>query len=111
MISLACPVLPGTVIKPVTKLNCNCYQDNYGFWHRENDWAIKYFSKEYIDDKYWYIHGKRHRVGGPAFYELNRTFLIWYKNDMRHRFNAPAKITNGIKEYWEYNVYLYATKK
>ena len=38
----------------------------------------------------WYLHGKRHRLDGPAFIDgIDRS---WYKDDKLHREDDPAKI-------------------
>jgi hypothetical protein len=56
---------------------------------------------EYADGhKEWTLHGKRHRVDGPAIEHANGD-KSWWLNDQLHRVDGPAiERTNGDKEWW-----------
>lgn len=61
------------------------------------------YGPAYISNIYkyeaWYIHGKLHRVGGPAMTLKNAQF--WFKDGVPHRLDGPAIIGDGRpKEYW-----------
>tara|TARA_R100001509_G_scaffold96871_1_gene56338 strand:+ start:918 stop:1229 length:312 start_codon:yes stop_codon:yes gene_type:complete len=51
-------------------------------------------------NKYWYIHGKRHREDGPAI-ERADGFKVWYLNGELHREDGPAiERLDGTKEWY-----------
>ena len=51
-------------------------------------------------DKYWFLHGKRHREDGPAV-ELADGTKQWWLNDKRHREDGPAREwADGQKQWW-----------
>jgi hypothetical protein len=82
------------------------YLDQTGSSHRSGGWAVKYFKGPYAQDEKWYIHGKLHRVGGPAIHISERTMSYWYRNGFLHRLNAPAVVyKDGTKRYYEFGNY------
>jgi hypothetical protein len=51
-------------------------------------------------DKRWYLNGKRHRVDGPAI-EYSGGEKIWYKHGECHREDGPAyEGENGDKDWY-----------
>ena len=48
-------------------------------------------------DKIWYVNGRRHRLGGPA-YEGSNGDKAWYVKGKLHRLDGPAvEYAEGIK--------------
>jgi len=72
------------------------YRDDEGRYHRV-------YGPAYIGFKYeieeWYIHGIRHREGGPAI--IHKDTKIWMKDGKLHRLDGPAiEDPGGPKQYW-----------
>ena len=38
----------------------------------------------------WFIHGRRHRIGGPASENGSNEFSSWYVHECLHRVDGPA---------------------
>jgi hypothetical protein len=53
-------------------------------------------------NKYWYLNGERHRVGGPAS-EYPGGSKRWYLNGLRHRVDGPASEWADGTEIWYLN--------
>lgn len=52
------------------------------------------------DIEVWYIHGVRHRVDGPAYYN-SQGYKEWIRNGKCHREDGPAVIhTDGSCEWY-----------
>lgn len=53
-----------------------------------------------VVSRYWYVHGKRHRLDGPAVEGVKRR--EWWVNGQRHREGAPAIICGyfSAQTYW-----------
>ena len=50
--------------------------------------------------KEWWLEGKRHREGGPA-YEWSDGHIEWFKKGKYHREDGPAvEYANGDREWW-----------
>ena len=48
----------------------------------------------------WWLNGKRHRIGGPA-YENAEGHKEWYVDGKKHRLDGPAVIRrDGTKSWW-----------
>ena len=47
--------------------------------------------------KHWFVHGVRHRDGGPAI-EHNDGSEVWMSNGVRHRVDGPAVINYSRPE-------------
>lgn len=82
-------------------------------WKTRTDWCIEGTKILHREDgparvykngqEEWYINGKRHREGGPAF--VNETFEEWFCEGKRHREDGPAFISkdsdgNELKIGW-----------
>ena len=52
--------------------------------------------------KWWYLNGKRHREGGPAYEGANGT-KWWYLNGERHREDGPAIEWADGSKFWYLN--------
>jgi hypothetical protein len=53
--------------------------------------------------KAWWVDGKIHRLNGPAIERANgfKAFKAWWFNGKRHRLDGPAvEYANGDKEWW-----------
>jgi hypothetical protein len=51
-------------------------------------------------NKEWYLHGKRHRDGGPAI-EYSDGVKAWFLNGKLHREDGPAvQNSDGYKEWY-----------
>jgi hypothetical protein len=78
------------------------YIDNDGRFikHCEDSPAVERYSGE----KYWYYHGVRHRICGPAVDTDVRK--EWWYNGLRHREDGPAFIYmyegHGCEPEWWY---------
>lgn len=77
------------------------------------------FGQEWVDAKYlkhkvdgpavlynngaraWFIHGKRHRLDGPA--EVGRDYQQWWVDGKRHRIDGPAIDYNNGEKQWFVN--------
>lgn len=75
-----------------------------GVLHSENLPAQIRFGPHHFNI-HWYINGKAHREGGPAYIDANGEG--WIIHGQYHRSDGPAKIlynpkvtTYGIKEVW-----------
>ena len=53
-------------------------------------------------DKQWLLHGKRHRINGPAV-EWSDGTKFWYLNDKRHRVDGPAIEGSNGSKFWYLN--------
>lgn len=50
--------------------------------------------------EYWYLNGKRHRIGGPAITTSGET-KVWFVNGLKSREDGPAvERKDGRVEYW-----------
>ena len=58
--------------------------DDDGLRHRDNGAAIKWTD----GNKEYYIHGIRHRIGGPAFI-WGKSYQYWVDGEL-HRIDGPA---------------------
>jgi hypothetical protein len=58
------------------------------------------------DNRIWYyLNGKRHRDGGPAF--ISELANVWYKNGVKHREDGPSgewKSYDGTRNHSEWCV-------
>lgn len=49
----------------------------------------------------WYVHGMRHREGGPAYIETEECYKSWYHYGKRHRIDGPAIMdVDNRFEWW-----------
>jgi hypothetical protein len=94
------------------------YKNEFGRYHREDGPSIEWISGYAKGVKYYHYDGKLHRLDGPAIsgnsIPLNEEWWImnkrhrvrgaahfsideksWYKNNMYHRLNAPAKFIDS----------------
>jgi hypothetical protein len=56
--------------------------------------------KVYNGNKFWYQHGKLHRLDGPAM-EWADGCKAWYQKGKLHRLDGPAiEMDGGYKEWW-----------
>jgi hypothetical protein len=79
-----------------------------GKFHREDDKPAVIFAN---GNQFWYVNGKRHRVGGPAVISHNGS-QFWYLNGKRHRVDGPAIVcANGYTSYWLNGEYQYDAKR
>jgi len=68
------------------------------------------FVKRANGDKYWWVNGELHRVGGPALERVDGD-KAWYLNGKLHREDGPAvEGLNGYRE-WYVNGIRYTSKK
>lgn len=80
--------------------------------HRTNGAALK----DYLGNLTWYYKDQMHRIGGPSFQGgfSNSKLAAWWKNNSRHRLNAPAivyKAGSGYRhEYYEFGVHIKYSK-
>ena len=68
--------------------------DRQGLLHRDDGGPA---SIDLSGRQDWYIHGTRHRVGGPAF--ISKDFEGWQQNSKYHREDGPAfryRMRDGI---------------
>lgn len=95
-----------TVLSTGTKI----YKDRNGEYHREDGPAIEFVSPEYSYQE-WFYHGKLHRIGGPAIYDVidpmdeSDGFEIyeeWWVNGKAHRVDGPAILStlDGTFGWW-----------
>lgn len=47
----------------------------------------------------WFVNGRRHRVGGPAYVDDNGV-AEWWANDRRHRVDGPATSSPYTDNEW-----------
>ena len=73
------------------------YTDENGNYHREDGPAIVGASG--LEE--WYLHGRRHRVGGPA--HISPVIKCWFVEDRRHRVDGPAIERNNGENEWFIN--------
>ncbi len=53
-----------------------------------------------FDTKQWFLHGKRHRIDGPAI-EYANGGKSWFLHGKRHRVDGPAvEWVSGDKSWW-----------
>ena len=60
---------------------------------------IIYTVKVHGDDKFWYLHGKLHRIDGPACEDANGS-KEWYLDDKLHRTDGPAIEGSDGSKHW-----------
>lgn len=78
----------------------------HGKLHRINGPAV-----EYPDgDKVWYLHDKRHRDGGPAV-EYADGGKEWWRHGKRHREDGPACEWSSGRKEWYLNGVEYASQE
>ena len=66
--------------------------------HREDGPAVEYTN----GDKEWWINDQCHREDGPA---IEYCYKAWYTNGQLHRIDGPAvEYTNGDKEWYLYGI-------
>ena len=87
-----------------------CINPNTGEiqWYYEGDFHSEHtpaIINEY--GKRWYLKGKLHRIGGPAFQSECGNFQSWYQNGERHREDGPAYIDAKLNKS---DFYLYDDK-
>ncbi len=77
----------------------NIYYNELGQLHRDDGPALITTD----GSEYWYLHGSRHRIGGPAF--IRNHVVAYYDNGQLHRLDGPAvEYTDGRIEYWIKNI-------
>jgi len=60
---------------------------------------IIYTVKVHGDDKFWYLHGKLHRIDGPACEDANGS-KEWYLDGKLHRTDGPAIEGSDGSKHW-----------
>ena len=84
---------------------CIIWFDDNGLCHREgNEPAVERFAEDPTDEpvliQEWWVHGKRHRLYGPAVEYVNGG-KEWWVNGERHRLDGPAiEGVDGTKFWW-----------
>jgi len=68
----------------------------HGELHRDDDQPAIH---TYDGLQKWYQHGKLHRINKPAVVKENGN-EEYYLNGLLHREDGPAKIENGIKQFY-----------
>jgi hypothetical protein len=82
----------------VIKKGSTIYYKKNGWWHREDGPAIEYEN----GDQEWYIEGKLHRIGGPAYITHQGKYKEWYEYGKSHRLDGPAITYYDGYEEWYY---------
>jgi hypothetical protein len=76
-----------------------------GKHHRDNKPSVYYTSGHYLNKiEAWHNYGFYHRIGGPSFIDVGRSW--WHRSDKLHRLNAPAKVEVNRIEYWEFGIHI-----
>jgi hypothetical protein len=78
------------------------------YWYDENDLNFHRIEGPAIEkpngDKFWFIHGRLHRLDGPAMITLvsdNQYVKYWCVNDNYHRLDGPAvELPSGEGRYY-----------
>ena len=84
---------------------CIIWFDDNGLCHREgNEPAVERFAEDPTDEpvliQEWWVHGKRHRLYGPAVEYVNGG-KEWWVDGEKHRLDGPAaEYANGYKAWW-----------
>lgn len=79
----------------VTLYNGTIEWSLHGKLHRLDGPAVIYGNEE----KQWWVEGKLHRLNGPAIEWPNGT-KEWYANGKLHRLDGPAVEWTGGREQW-----------
>lgn len=71
--------------------------------HRDNDLPAMIIRDGEIQA--WFKHGKRHRIGAPAYIQKRHSYHMsyeeWWFEDKKHREDGPAvTFEDGRKEWW-----------
>lgn len=77
------------------------WRNSNGGMHREGGPSLLFDDGSFT----WYLHGKPHRIGGPA--QVNRTYEHWYEHGATHRIGGPAVTDIGREEWWENGLLLH----
>jgi hypothetical protein len=73
----------------------------HGRFHRIEGPAV-----ERNGTQYWYLHGKLHRDGGPAAIYIDGN-KRWYRHNRLHREDGPAiEYANGEKRWYLHGKYI-----
>lgn len=71
------------------------------YYCETNDHMIRWVLRELAGYECWYVHGKKHRIDGPAEQWPATGRKCWYMHDKRHRVDGPAvEHRNGDKEWY-----------
>lgn len=76
------------------------WHDDEGRLHRVDGPAVTYKDGSCS----WWLHGKRHREGGPAIEELKVGVCAYYFEGKLHREDGPAIIDSKGKEWFLHGV-------
>lgn len=91
-------------IKHITPSGCITWKVGNSL-HREDGPAFIYKGREE-----WWLHGKTHRIGGPAVEDIDG-YLRWYKHGKLHREDGPAVVNPVGKNYWHVNTRQYSEEE
>jgi hypothetical protein len=76
-----------------------CWYDDKNLLHRDDGPALLVKKEHDILVSYWYIHGQRHRIDGPAILWDDGAYC-YYRNDELHRTDGPAVVWEGFKKWF-----------
>jgi len=80
------------------------WHDENNYYHRDGEkpaLIVTAVAQFRFSRKEWWIHGKKHRLDGPAIeYEESARHKEWWVNGKRHRLDGPAVENGDHKEWW-----------